>query len=103
MTQPVFTATQGGYSERNQQWDTAAVGDHLRIKFQDGPVQEFGQNGVQLVDVLKVCLSRYEMLNKAFPCRENSLAITKLQEAIFWDRERTERRTARGVEGTDKA
>lgn len=42
------------------------------------------------------------MLNKSFPCRENSLVITNLQQAIMWDEERTAQRTVAGVEGFDK-
>lgn len=75
---------------------------YLQIQFQNGPVKEHGVNGVQLTDVLRICLARYKMLNKSFPCRENSLVITKLQEAIMWDEERTAKRTTQGVEGFDK-
>jgi len=35
-----------------------------------------------------------------YHCRENALAITKLEEALFWLRARTDGREARGVEGT---
>ena len=35
-----------------------------------------------------------------FACRENALAITKLQEALHWLEHRTKSREARGVEGT---
>jgi hypothetical protein len=75
---------------------------HLEIQFQNGPVKEHGVNGVQLTDVLRICLARYKMLNESFRCRENSLVITKLQEAIMWDEERTAQRTLAGVEGYDK-
>lgn len=33
-------------------------------------------------------------------CRENSMAITKLEEALLWLRKRTMGREQRGVEGT---
>lgn len=35
------------------------------------------------------------------PCRENSIAVTKLDEALMWLKKRKEDRTARGVEGTN--
>ena len=71
------------------------------IQFQNGPIKEHGVNGVQVVDVLEICLHRMQSLNEHFRCRENSLVITKIEEAILWDRERTRARTAAKVEGTD--
>jgi hypothetical protein len=38
-------------------------------------------------------------LNGKFPCRENSIAITKLEEALMWLNKRTADRVKRGVEG----
>ena len=34
-----------------------------------------------------------------FPCRENAISITKLEEAIMWQEKRTSERIKRGVEG----
>ncbi len=103
---PVFVTTPGTHAEINGHWDQVRWDEGSarpsRIHFQNGPVKEHGVNGVQLTDVLKVCLARYSMLNKSFPCRENSLVITKLQEAIMWDEERTAKRTRQGVEGYDR-
>jgi hypothetical protein len=95
------------HAEANGHWDRAAVTSPddryllLDIQFQNGPIEVHGINGVQLPTVLRLCLARYQMLNKSFPCRENSLVITNLQQAIMWDEERTAQRTALGVEGTD--
>ena len=50
----------------------AALIDHLQ-EFQDGP----------------------------FPSRETALTITKLQEALFWERHRADLRAARGVLGKE--
>lgn len=73
------------------------------IKFQEGPVKICGVNGPQIEDVIDVLVDRLEMLNTgAFRCRENSLAITHLQEAQNWLYRRTARREAAGVEGTDQ-
>ena len=41
-------------------------------------------------------------LNNKFPCRENAMAITKLDEALMWLEARTKNRITRGVEGTSK-
>jgi hypothetical protein len=104
---PTFETTPETHASRNGHWDRVKVEDPggkamLSIDFQNGPVKEFGVNGVQLTDVLKICLARYQMLNVSFPCRENSIVITKLQEAIMWDEERTAKRTKQGVEGYDR-
>lgn len=56
-------------------------------------------DGTTNEEVLKVLLNRMNYLNSKFPCRENSLAITKLQEALMWLEERTKDREDRGVEG----
>ena len=113
----VFLTTPETHAAANGHWDKAeihrvgkgaitagATGEspYLRIQFQNGPIKEHGVNGVQLPEVLRICLARYKMLNKSFPCRENSLVITKLQEALMWDEERTAKRTQQGVEGYDR-
>lgn len=56
-------------------------------------------NGTTNEEVLAVLIDRLNYLQAKFPCRENSLAITKIQEALFWLNFRTANRTARGVEG----
>lgn len=35
-----------------------------------------------------------------YACRENAVALTKIQEAMMWLQKRTRDRMARGVEGT---
>ena len=42
-------------------------------------------------------------LNKTFPCRENSIVITKLEEALLWLGKRKADREKRGVEGKNEA
>ena len=56
-------------------------------------------DGTTNEDVLNVLIDRLQYLNKKFPCRENALAITKLEEAGMWLHKRTRDRLARGVEG----
>lgn len=77
--------------------------EHITVKWQDGPIKEVGENGAQVVDVIKEAKERLEGLNKDFPCRENAMTITKLDEAIMWQDKRTADREARGVEGLNKA
>ena len=64
-------------------------------------------DGVTNEEVLKVLIHRIRYLNETwqdgkFKCRENSIAITKLEEALMWLERRTTNRIERGVEGTHK-
>lgn len=74
--------------------------DFINIKFQEGTVLENGVNGAQIEDVVEVLIERLQGFQKGkFTCRENALAITKLQEARMWLEERTRNRIKQGVEG----
>jgi len=66
---------------------------------QSGPVKEYGVNGCQIDEVIRWAKEKVEEFNKAFPCRENALAITKLDESLMWLAERKADRIRRGVEG----
>lgn len=65
-------------------------------KNEDGSVKS---NGTTLEEMLRVSIARLKDLNNRFGCRENSIAITKMQEALMWLNERTRERQERGVEG----
>ena len=72
-----------------------------QIHFQEGPIKECGVNGVCNEDLINMVIDRLEHFqNSEFRCRENAVAITKLEEALLWLRKRTMAREARGVEGT---
>lgn len=71
------------------------------INFQEGPIKECGVNGVCNEDLIAMVITRLEHFQESeFACRENALAITKLEEALLWLRKRTMGREQRGVEGT---
>ena len=73
------------------------------VNFQEGPIKECGVNGVCNEDLIAMVICRLEHFQKGqFACRENALAITKLEEALLWLRKRTMGREQRGVEGTNK-
>ncbi|MBC2391354.1 hypothetical protein HBP97_12390 [Listeria booriae] len=72
------------------------------VKWQEGTVLDAGVNGAQVNDVLELALERLRELNKQFPCRENAVTITKLEEAILWQNKRTNDRIKRGVEGVNQ-
>lgn len=79
------------------------VGDQFLgiLHFQNGLVSQKGVNGTTNECVLQALINRLKELNEGeFRCKENSCAITHLQEALLWLNERTRERTARGVEGT---
>ena len=57
------------------------------------------ESGTTLEEMLKVSIERLNDLNGRFSCRENSIAITKMQEALMWLNKRTEDRKNRDVEG----
>lgn len=71
------------------------------IHFQEGPIKECGVNGANNEDLIAMVICRLEHFqNSEFACRENALAITKLEEALLWLRKRTMGREKRNVEGT---
>ena len=74
---------------------------YAQIKFQKGPVAENGVNGIFMEDLLQICRHRLQCFQAGnFACRENELALTKIEEALHWLDHRTKDRQARGVEGT---
>ena len=56
-------------------------------------------DGTTNEELLAVLVNRMQSLNKKFPCRENSIVITKLEESLIWMNKRTKEREQRGVEG----
>jgi len=75
----------------------------VEFTIQSGPIKEFGVNGCQIDDVVAWAKTKIEEFNKAFPCRENSIVATKLDEALLWLMKRKLDREARAVEGYNKA
>ena len=83
---------------------TFAISERFgRIKFQKGPIKEVGINGCTIEDLLAIVIHRLQGFQSGlFACRENALALTKIQEALHWLNHRTADRLSRGVEGTNK-
>lgn len=77
----------------------------LSILWQDGPRgKEDGTlaapNGAFVEDVLWAALQRLEFFQESqYRCRENAIAITKIEEALFIMKDRQLSRSYRGVEG----
>jgi hypothetical protein len=78
-------------------------GERTAIVFQNGTIPEVGVNGLTHEVLLAVLIDRLRCFQAGqFACRENALALTKLEEAMQWLHQRTVNRLRRGVEGTHK-
>ena len=83
-------------------------GTGIDINWQDGPLgrgeNRMPPNGAFVEGVLNAAIQRLEFFQASkFKCRENALAITKLEEAKHWLDHRTKMREAQGVEGLHAA
>lgn len=77
--------------------------DPVTVRFQNGPIGEVGVNGVTQEALIEICIDRLRSFQAGpFACRENALALTKLEEAQMWLLQRTRARMARGVEGKNE-
>lgn len=83
----------------NKTEDTEEI---CRIHFQEGPIKDCGVNGVATEDLIAICIDRLQHFQDSkFNCRENAMAMTKLEESLMWLRKRTLDREAKGIEGTN--
>lgn len=80
----------------------------MSINWQDGPLGREGERVLPkgafvetVISAAKQRLEFYQVASKGkFACRENAIAITKLEEALMWLEKRTKDREQRKVEGT---
>jgi hypothetical protein len=74
------------------------------INFQKGPLlATVHPNGCQNEDLIAVVIDRLKFFQQGdFACRENAIALTKLEEALMWLEKRTADRVTRGVEGKNE-
>lgn len=56
-------------------------------------------DGTTNESVLECLIKRMNYLQGKFPCRENAIVITKLEESLMWLNKRTADRLKRNVEG----
>jgi hypothetical protein len=56
-------------------------------------------DGTTNEEIIEMLLNRMNYLQSKFPCRENAITITKLDEAFLWLNKRTSDRVKRNVEG----
>lgn len=74
----------------------------ISFTIQNGPTKENGINGCQVDTIIATAKTILEGLNENFKCRENAVAITKLDEALLWLMKRKLDRENRSVEGTNQ-
>ena len=80
----------------------------LSIRWQSAPLGRpaVAPNGTFVDDVIESARQRLEFYQKSsdgkFACRENAIAITKLEEALHWLYARRIDREKRGVQGLHK-
>lgn len=76
------------------------VVERCELNFQNGGLAEVGPNGITEQALLAVVLDRLRSFNDGpYRSRENSVAITKIEEALMWMQKRADDRARRGVEG----
>lgn len=74
----------------------------LTVLFQNGPIKEFGVNGITQEALLAIVIDRLRGFQSGpFACRDNAIALTHIEEALMWLQRRTRERIKRGVEGTN--
>ena len=99
--------------------DGTVTFEACRISFQNGPIKEAGVNGISGEALIAIVIDRLRSFQGGpklheprapgsaeprgvFACRENAVALTKLEEGLMWLQKRTRDRLARGVEGTNQ-
>lgn len=101
----VFACDERGDGDANHQYSVGTTEQPSSIlgvvNFQKGPIKESGVNGVMNEDLIAIVIDRLQGFQDGdYKCRENAIALTKLEEALLWLRKRTMDRERRGVEGT---
>lgn len=96
----VFDDNHSSYSVVKAEDENMVLGS---FNFQYGPIADFGVNGINNEDIINIVIDRLQHFQRTeYKCRENALAITKLEEALLWLRCRTMRRESEGKLGTSK-
>ena len=89
------------YRVRSRMLKDATKASLAIISFQNGSIREAGVNGCHHEDLIAIVLDRLRAFQKGdYACRENAIAITKLEEALHRLNDRTADRDTRGVKGT---
>ena len=95
-----------GQGNANHKYEVVLVENRnqvvCEINFQNGPIKEFGVNGVMNEDLLAILIDRMEGFQAGeYACDLNQDALQHLREALDSFGRRTSEREERGVEGTN--
>lgn len=91
--------------ERIMQENPIVINDKentITFKIQNGPIKEVGVNGCQVDTLIHAAIKMLSVLDAKFPCKQNKMAINKLEMAIAFLADRKRDREERGVEGLSK-
>lgn len=89
------------YQQATADQPAGTTGDSASVSFQNGPIKEFGVNGIPDEALYAILIDRLQGFQKGqYSCRENAIALTHLETALMWAQKRTQERESRGVEGT---
>lgn len=78
--------------------------EHATVLFQNGPIKQFGVNGITHEALLAILIDRLESFQAGpFACADNDEALYHGRAMLECLQRRTRERIARGVEGTNKA
>lgn len=102
----VFAVDEKGVGNANHEYrirSIDSVSNLAEICFQKGAIQEHEVNGIQIEDLLVICIDRLEGFQSGeFQCLENATALINIETALLWLNRRTFDRRERGVEGISK-
>jgi hypothetical protein len=83
--------------------DGSVTGEVCHVSFQNGPIKEFGINGITQEALLAIVIDRLRGFQKGpFACEANEDAKNYCELALVKLQERTVARIKRGVEGTNQ-
>jgi hypothetical protein len=75
--------------------------EHSTVLFQNGPIKEFGVNGITGEALTAILIDRLRSFQDGpFACEDNEEALRCYKQALHCLQRRTLARIARGVEGT---
>lgn len=93
-----------GQLVHNPSYDIAARNSGIHIVFQNGAIKDAGMNGVTVEALLAIAAHRLQCFQEGpYPAQENATALSNINNAIRALQQRTLKRIARGVEGTQQA
>lgn len=87
---------------KNRSYAPADAASKVSIYFQNGPVPQFGNNGITVEALQVICIDRMRCFQAGpFACADNQEALDHMNAALECLQRRTKSRIARGVEGKE--